>query len=476
MGMNADIARAKKDCIFFGEYYFPHLTPKKTGQFHKNLIKIAEEPENDRLDILAPRGHAKSTWLSIIYPIWKIALNRDINIIIVSDIADQAEIFLRAIKEELELNIKLIEHYGEFRPKEKSGASTVWRASDITVLRNERGKEPTIVSGGTGKKIVGRRADLIIVDDPLNDENTASETQRKKTETWFKKTLTPILRPETGRMIVIGTKKHPLDLHETLRKIEQYKQYVFESIKDGKALWPEYWTYELLMKKKKEIGEHCFAQEYQNKDTDKETSTFNIEFVEKCIKYEKTNKPNRKDRYYLGIYLPLHLKNGKLEEYKNKLMTSIELKIDENEKKTIKIIRKTPINTIYDMLEIVKELLESKKYELIALDSIILHSLYLNNLMPIKWNVRGHDKERIINVYDMIPKIIYQLEQEIYEIPAKEDFEKQQAEELKNAFMLYMADAPNELITALCLAEHAVRIYEGEDGTCETFEFSSYWG
>ncbi|MDP2984869.1 MAG: hypothetical protein Q8O92_16235 [Candidatus Latescibacter sp.] len=477
MGMNADIAKAKKDCIFFGEYYFPHLTPEKTGEFHKELIKIVEEPENNRLDILAPRGHAKSTWLSIIYPMWKIMKNRDINIIICSDIADQAEIFLRAIKDELERNALLIEHFGEFKPKEKSGGGSIWRAQDITVLRSERGKEPTVVCGGTGKKIIGRRADLIIVDDPLNDENVSSETQRNKTETWFKKTLTPILRPKTGRMIVIGTKKHPLDLHTTLKNNDQYKQFIYEAIKDEKELWPEYWTYELLIKKKKEIGSLCFAQEYQNKDTDKETSLFNEDFVKECIKIDISNEKKRKnEKKYLGIFLPLHLKNGKLEEYKNKLMTSIEIRTADDKKIYVKIILKTPANTIFDMMKILEDLLETEEYEQIAIDSEILHSLYLNNLIPRKWNVRGHDKERLINVYDMIPKIVYQIEREIYVIPAKEDYEKQHAKALKEAFRLYMANEPNELITALCLAEHALRIYDGENGTLETFVYCSYWG
>ena len=91
MGYNADIKRSQKDCIFFGERYFPHLITQKCADFHLKLIEIVEKPELDRISILAPRGHAKSTWLSIIYPIWKIVKNRDINIIIASDTGDQAE-------------------------------------------------------------------------------------------------------------------------------------------------------------------------------------------------------------------------------------------------------------------------------------------------------------------------------------------------------------------------------------------------
>ena len=113
------VKKAKRDCIFFGERYFPHLLTSKTGAFHRELIAIVETSGKDRVDILAPRGHAKSTWLSIIYPIWKIANNRNIHILIVSDIAEQAEMFVQAIKNELEFNELLIGEFGEFRPKEK---------------------------------------------------------------------------------------------------------------------------------------------------------------------------------------------------------------------------------------------------------------------------------------------------------------------------------------------------------------------
>ena len=48
---------------------------------------MIEKNTTDRIDILAPRGHAKSTWLSIIYPIWKICYNKEIemNLEIIED-------------------------------------------------------------------------------------------------------------------------------------------------------------------------------------------------------------------------------------------------------------------------------------------------------------------------------------------------------------------------------------------------------
>ena len=92
VGFNADIKRALSDCIFFGHRYFPHLVTQPCSAFHHELIAIADNPAHDRISILAPRGHAKSTWLSIVYPIWNIVKNRNIKIIIVSGVIKQDEI------------------------------------------------------------------------------------------------------------------------------------------------------------------------------------------------------------------------------------------------------------------------------------------------------------------------------------------------------------------------------------------------
>ena len=136
MGFNADIKRSLDDCIFFGNRYFPHLLTQKTAEFHRRIIELADTHCHDRISILAPRGHAKSTWLSVIYPIWRIVRDRDVKIIIVSDTGDQAEMFLRAIKDELEANERLIEDFYAFyeRPYDLSLASVFSKKFQTSVI------------------------------------------------------------------------------------------------------------------------------------------------------------------------------------------------------------------------------------------------------------------------------------------------------------------------------------------------------
>lgn len=453
--------KAKRDCIFFAENYLKHLLPEKTGEFHKNLIEIVNRKENERLDILAPRGHAKSTWITIIYVIWKIVNDREITVIIASDTIDQAETFLRLIKDELEYNENLIEDFGLFRPKEKTGATGVWRVNDITVVREGRSKEPTIMCAGAGKKIVGRRADIIIVDDPLNDENTDNERQRFKTYKWFMKTLSPIAKPKTGKIIVIGTKKHIDDLHAILAKNTIYKQYIFKAIDEEKrALWPEVWPYESLMKKREEIGELFFEQEYQNEPLDETNIIFKDEPLDKAFK--KVNKIV-KGKTYLGIYLPLHTTGNKIEDMIAKYSVYVSIIIDENDVRYLKDIHYFRGLKIAKILDMMKGIVIKEKPEIACIEQEIFDLLDMHNLLDIELPIRGHDIENKNNIYNGLPKIIWLMEKN--KISFKNNFEigEDKLQMLYEKFKYFDINERNEFVSAYWLAEQAFRLSKEED-------------
>lgn len=70
---------ALNDCIFFGETYIKPYDKKwtsKTADFHYELIDTILK--YDRLQVHIPFEHAKTTWISIVFPIWQIV--KDVNI------------------------------------------------------------------------------------------------------------------------------------------------------------------------------------------------------------------------------------------------------------------------------------------------------------------------------------------------------------------------------------------------------------
>jgi hypothetical protein len=82
--------------------------------FHQWLVGQLQDlhtHRSSRLALVAPRGSAKSTWVSLAYPLWA-ALNRhEPYILLISDSQGQARLLLEAIKRELEDNPALAQAY-----------------------------------------------------------------------------------------------------------------------------------------------------------------------------------------------------------------------------------------------------------------------------------------------------------------------------------------------------------------------------
>ena len=479
MGFNADIKRSQKDCIFFGSRYFQHLITRRCSPFHHRLIGIVENPGYDRISILAPRGHAKSTWLSIIYPIWKIVNNRDIKIIIVSDTGDQAEMFLRAIKDELETNESLIYDFGSFYAKPKTGSPNVWKAGDITVIRSSRAKEPTIICGGTGKRILGRRADLIIVDDPLNEENTESERQRRKTLRWFHKTLTPILNPETGKIVVIGTRKHPEDLHTELGRNPRYRQFVFRAIeKDNQGrevpLWPERWPLQRLMREKEEIGSLIFAQEYQNEPISDETAYFRREWIERCYDYRATFLTGYRGDMpvFTGWDLAVVADREHAEEHDTDYTVGITIALgDDGTRHIIDMYRERGL-TPSQILEAIRTRAKLFNPILVTIENNLFQSLYEQEListtdLPVSGHTTGREK---MDVFNGVPSLSVHFENGKYRLPKGDDRSSRLMDVLANELVGLGVESHDDTVMALWIAECGIRRYRDTGARIEIID------
>lgn len=146
------------------------------------LVK-SDDPGGKEVDA-APRGNAKSTWTTLILPMWVTAFNLRNFVLIVSDTMSQSEDFISFIKAELETNERLNQDFPNI-----TGEGKTWRA-DTLITRNG----VKIRGVGAGQKLRGmrhgsRRPDLVICDDLENDEAVMSVEQRRKLEDWFLRRL-----------------------------------------------------------------------------------------------------------------------------------------------------------------------------------------------------------------------------------------------------------------------------------------------
>lgn len=226
--------------------------------FHQEVDTLIQEVDNIIWN--APVGHGKSTKIGFARAVHEICKDRNVRMIVGSKSLPRACDLVRRIKAELENNERLIDLFGEFKGKEK------WDATQMQVIRDKNLKEPTITATGLGGNIEGVRADLGILDDPIDIESMTSEAEREASKLWFDNTFTERLEPG-AKCWVVGTRWHPEDLYDHIAKKPNWANPVHKAIVNEskkEVLWPERWSWERLMDKRAEVGTIAFELRYQN--------------------------------------------------------------------------------------------------------------------------------------------------------------------------------------------------------------------
>jgi len=245
------------DIFAFAVFFFPHLLTSEIPDFQKELYALL--PNSMRLAVASPRGHGKSTIMSVIYPLWLALFEKRKDICIISASENLAVEWLRKIKRELELNERIRDFFGDLK-------SDKWSETHI-ILNNKT--QVQIRAKGAGGQIRGFRPDVVICDDIETDESVESEEQRKKLKNWLFKACLNTLLPN-GQLVIIGTIIHPLSVLNDLLSVDnEWTKRKYQAYKDGKQeegneLWGALWGHKRLQERKKEIGSWAFSAEYMN--------------------------------------------------------------------------------------------------------------------------------------------------------------------------------------------------------------------
>ena len=158
----------------------------------------------------------------------------------------------------------------------------------------------SMMSRGYGQAVRGFRPGIIILDDLETDEIVANKELRDKFDKWFNETLMGTLLPD-GRVVYIGT---ILDTDSFLanlftRKREGWQTYFYAAIMNGHSIWPEMWSDEALEKKRSDVGEYAFQQEYMNNPIPAEFR----KFQRKWFKYYE--RLPRNVNYFMAVDLAI---------------------------------------------------------------------------------------------------------------------------------------------------------------------------
>lgn len=285
---------------FVGSILAPKFDDKcASPEFHTEMWELCTSP-NRYVAIAAPRGHAKSTAVTLGYGLAQLLFRERKFMILVSDTESQSSLFLGNIKNHLLENEQLIELFGIKRDQTGKVKFEKDSETDIIVEFND-GKRFRIIAKGSEQKLRGllwdnSRPDLIICDDMENDELVMNKDRRAKFKRWFTGALLPCLS-DKGIVRVVGTILHmdsmlenlmpkPYDKNTVTTPLKQWstKRSKWVSVKyrahsdDFKQLlWPQKKTAEFFKLEKQDAFEKglqdIYSQEYLNIPID-ESSTY----------------------------------------------------------------------------------------------------------------------------------------------------------------------------------------------------------
>ena len=269
----ADYAKRKAleklyhNMALFGKVCFPTAIRSSTPPFHQELYKALLNKGKKRVLAAAPRGTAKSTVFSLIFPMHQIAFkksNEEVFIVIISESQAQSVNFLSRIKYHLTHTKEFRDVFGDLGPN----TATRWTNTDIILANNAR-----IVAVGTGQRVRGfitgdTRPTAIIIDDFESELNAFTSEARAKNRKWVTEAVIPSLA-DNGRILMVGTVISE-DCFLYWAKDSPIWKVLWYAITndDGSPIWPERFPEERIKQIKMEyesVGNLTgFYQEYMN--------------------------------------------------------------------------------------------------------------------------------------------------------------------------------------------------------------------
>ena len=270
--LNKKKQKGLEDLLFFNKYIIEsreerrkYLVPHVHGEWDewyrnsKKRIKM----------ILVPRACFKSTFFTVGRTLQALAQNRDHRILIANATLNNSQNFLNEVKEHLRKNKELIALYGKFYEKELR-----WSQDEIEILGRSLGsREPSVSAAGVGGNLVSRHYSMIICDDLVNLENSATRYQADKVIDWWQRAFS--LLDYDGEMIIIGTRWSYYELYAWI--VEKYGDIADFMIRgayneDGSLYFPELLNEEKLAELRNLQGSYVFSSFYLNDPVDEDSA------------------------------------------------------------------------------------------------------------------------------------------------------------------------------------------------------------
>lgn len=234
--------------------------------------------EHRRLVIWSHVEAGKTQQISVGRALWELGCDPSLRIVICHNTALQAAKVVRSIGQYIESNDSLHAIFPNLRP------GKVWKKDTLIVERETAAKDPSVQACGLHGSILGARIDLLIIDDMLDFESTATDYMRKDTIRWIDSTLLGRMT-RRGRVVFIGNAWHREDAMHVLSARGPWTgiRYPVKD-EDGRSLWPDRWPVKRIAERQAELGPFEFARQMLCEARAEGASRFREEDIESCLR------------------------------------------------------------------------------------------------------------------------------------------------------------------------------------------------
>ena len=315
---------------YLGQRVFPHMQNvvdliegRDPSWMHEAMTWDHGEP--DLIMVNMPPEHAKTTSVTINYVTYRICMDPNIRVIIVSKTQAMAKKMLYAIKTRL-THPRYADMIAAYAPSGGFDKDVeAWNQDMIYVsdsARDSGEKDPTVQALGIRGHIYGARADLIILDDCVDLTNAH---EYEKQIDWLQSEVISRIA-NSGAMLVVGTRLASKDMYSELRDPHRYPDeespwsYLAmpavlefaDAEPDWVTLWPRSnmpepgskgeamepdadglfpkWDGERLSKKRRRVSPRAWAMVYMQKQV-ADDAVFEADAVNHCINGNRLTGP-----------------------------------------------------------------------------------------------------------------------------------------------------------------------------------------
>jgi hypothetical protein len=235
--------------------------PLVPAAHHKIMLeRLADLADGgcDRLMLLMPPGSAKSTYASVVFPAWYLLAHPKARVIAACHTDTLAAHFGRRVR-------SLILQHG---PDQRDGLAR----DDRSAGRFSTLQGASYFATGVRGPLMGQRADLIVIDDPIKTAAEAeSAAARDALWDWYRAELTTRLTPG-GKIVLAMTRWHEDDLAaRLLANGDNWQTLRMPALAEagdphrpeGAPLWPEWEDAAALERRRLAVGPRMWAALYQ---------------------------------------------------------------------------------------------------------------------------------------------------------------------------------------------------------------------